>query len=306
MSKLVNIVRATGIIAGTGLATYGGIELGDKLGEYLPQAYMLPEIGQGVTAFLIGTIGNRVSRKVLGVRRISKVEAYSIAALNAFANASNDARNLSTEKSLEEISNNLVEVMVDSKGKRFLGSGLMITTDGYVITAHHVIHQIIGNGGKAIVRTQNGRTYLVSKENLWYNKNTDIAVVKATKPSVYAEPIRVRVDQDCKLQRGDEVRILGFRDGQKYNTIGMVTNPSHTWEQEDGNVVYDLFQTDARGKEGQSGGVIANGDGQLIGIVVYSSRKVGEEIGVIGGAKLSNALNYINQIAAKRSAKMFR
>jgi S1-C subfamily serine protease len=306
MSKLVNIVKTTGVIAGTGLATYGGIELGDKLGDYLPHAYMLPEIAQGVTAFLIGTIGNRVTRGILGKRRISESEAYSIAALNAFANASNDSRNLSTDKSLEQISDNLVEVMVDSEGKRSLGSGLMITTDGYVITAHHVIDEMISNGGRARIRTQNGSTYPVSKENVWYNASTDIAVVKAAKSSAYSEPVRVKVDQVCRLNRGDEVRILGFRDGQKYNTMGIITNPSHTWRQEDGNVVHDLFQTDARGKQGQSGGVIANGSGELIGIVVYSTRKGGEQIGVIGGAKLSNALNYINQIAAKKSANMFR
>jgi len=306
MGKLVNIVKATGVLAGTGLATYGGIELGDKVGNYLPQAYMLPEMAQGVTAFIIGTIGNRVSRKIVGRKRISESEAYSIAALNAFANSANDSRNLSTEKSLEEISNNLVEVMVDSDGKRSLGSGLMITTDGYVVTAHHVIDEMIDNGGKAKIRTQNGRTYPVTKENVWYNANTDIAIVKATKPSAYSEPIKVKVDQDCRLSRGDEVRILGFRDGQKYNTMGIITNPSHTWKQDSGNVVRDLFQTDARGKQGQSGGVIANGNGELIGIVVYSSRSGTEDIGVIGGAKLSNAINYINQIAAKKSANMFR
>lgn len=87
--------------------------------------------------------------------------------------------------------------------------------------------------------------------------------------------------------------------------MGIVTNSSHTWEQKDGNVVYDLFQTDARGKQGQSGGIVANGDGELIGIVVYSSKKGEEDIGVIGAAKLSNTLRYINQIAAKKSAKMF-
>lgn len=306
MSKLVTLLRTTGILAGTGLATYGGIELGDKVGDYLPHTYMLPEMAQGVTAFLIGTIGNRVSRKIFGRNRVSENEAYSIAALNAFANAANDARGLSTQKSLEEISNNVVEVFVEGNGKTHLGSGLMITTDGYVVTAHHVIDEMVNNGGKAKVRTQKGTTYHVSKGDVWYNKNTDIAVIKASVPSAYPYPIKVKVCQDSRLARGDEVRILGFRDGQKYNTMGMITNPSHTWRQEDGTVVSDLFQTDARGKQGQSGGVIANGDGELMGIVVYSSTNSGEEIGVIGGAKLSNALNYINQIAAKKSAKMFK
>lgn len=197
--------------------------------------------------------------------------------------------------------------MVDNDGKRSLGSGLMITTDGYVITAHHVINKMIDNNGQAKIKTQKGNIYQVSKENIWYNTNTDIAIIKATKPSFgYSKPIKIKVNQNSKLNKGEEVRILGFRDEQKYNTMGIITNPSYIWKQEDGNIVDDLFQTDARGKQGQSGGVITNGNGELIGIVVYSSRKNEEEIGVIGGAKLSNALNYINQIAAKKSAKMFK
>jgi len=305
MSKLETILKASGIIVGTGLATYGGIELGDTLNDYFSQKYMIPQITQGLTAFVVGVIGNRVMRTVLGKKIISESEAYSIAALNAFANATNDSRNVSVDTSLEQISENLVEVMVDSCGKRSLGSGLMITTDGYVITAHHVIDEMIKNGGRGRVKTQDGATYPVSTKNVWYNVSTDIAVIKASKASGYSQPIKVKVDQDCKLKKGDEVRILGFRDGQKYNTMGIITDQNHSWKQEDGKVIHDLFQTDARGKQGQSGGVIANGKGELIGIVVYASRRNGEDIGVIGGAKLSNALTYINQIAAKKSAKMF-
>ncbi len=310
MSKLINILRTTGVIAGTGLVTYEGFMLGsdlvDKLGPNLPKDYMIPEITQGVTAFICGVVGNEVLKKILGRRRISTDEAYSIAALNAFANATNDSRNVSTQESLENISNGLVEIRVDSDQGTKLGSGLMITSDGYIVTAHHVVDEMIRNERKARVRMQNGLLYNVSRENVWFNKSTDIAVIKAAKPSSYPKPIRVKVDQDCKLKRGDEVRILGFRDGQKYNTMGSITNPSLVWRQDGGNVVSDLFQTDARGKPGQSGGVIANGDGELIGIVVYSATRTGEEIGVMGGAKLSNALAYINQIAAKKSAKMFR
>ncbi|MFA6089317.1 MAG: serine protease [Candidatus Woesearchaeota archaeon] len=305
MSKLINLIKSTAIISGTGLAAYSGIELGEKIAHYLPQSYMLPKIAQGFSAFFLGFLANIPLITILGTKKISEIEAYSISALNAFANANNDARKISTEKSLEEISNNLVEVIVDNGNKVTKGSGLMITTDGYVITAHHVIDGMIINGGKAKIKLQNGKSYSVKKENVWYNKNTDVAVIKAAKGMYFSRPIKVKVDQDSKLNRGDEVRILGFRDGQKYNTMGMVTNPSHTWKQDNGNVVYDLFQTDARGKQGQSGGVIANGDGELIGICVYSSTRNGEDIGVIGGAKLSNALTYINQIAAKKSAKMF-
>ncbi len=310
MSRLMNILRTSAIVAGTGLVTYEGFMLGkdlvDKLEPNLPKGYLIPEVIEGLTAYTIGLIGNKVLNKVFGRKKISAEEAYSIAALNAFANASNDSRNLTTEKSLENISNGLVEVRVDGDNGTKLGSGLMITTDGYIITAHHVVDELIKNGKKARIRMQNGLLYNLSRENVWFNVNTDIAVIKAYTGVRYSEPIRIKVDQDCKLKRGDEVRVLGFRDGQKYNTMGVITNPNLVWRQDEDNVVTDLFQTDARGKPGQSGGVIANGNGELVGIVVFSSTNGTEEIGVMGGAKISNALSYINQIAAKKSAGMFR
>ncbi len=305
MSRLGDIISTTGIIVGTGLATYGGIELGEKLGNYLPQRYMLPQIAQGFTAFFTGTVGNQILRSITRKRSISESEAYSIAALNAFANATNESRNLTPKTSLEQISNNLVEVIVNTDNRKISGSGLMITTDGYVITAHHVIKEMIENHGTAKVRTRRGVVYPVPGESIWYNKNTDIAVIKARRPCAHSEPIKVKVDRDSKLKTGEEVRVFGFLNGQEYNTLGVVTNPSYEWTQEGGNVVYDLFQTDVRTKEGQSGGIVANGNGELIGIVVYSLKHSGEEIGVLGGAKISNALAYINQIAAKKSAKMF-
>ncbi|MFT4304388.1 MAG: S1 family peptidase [Candidatus Woesearchaeota archaeon] len=306
MSKLVSIIRTTGILSATGISAYVGIQLGDQFSEHLPNIYKIPEIVQGYTAFVLGNIGNGVARKVLGKKRISPQEAYSIAALNAFVNASNEARNLSSSQSLEQISDNLVEVIVENDKEKSVGSGLMITTDGYVITAHHVVENMIANGAKAKIRAQNGLMYSVPKNTIWYNQDTDIAIIKATKVCPYSKPIKVKVDQSCNLNKGKEVRILGFRDGQKYNTMGVITNPSHIWRQPNGNSIHDLFQTDARAKEGQSGGIIANGNGEIIGIVVYTTRKKEEEIGLVGGARISNALTYINQIAAIKSAKMFR
>lgn len=311
MSKLVEIVRTCTVIAGTAFATYEGIVLGREFGEHLPQVYMLPQAAQGLTAFVIGKTGNAVLGHILRSDGISDGEARSVSALNAFASAKNEDRGLTAKQSLEAISNNLVEVYAVVGNERSVGSGLMVTTDGYVMTARHVIDCIIGNDGttakdgKIRVKTQKGRTYSVSYKNVWSNRATDIAILKATVFAVFPSPVRIKVDQDGRVRRGEEIRVLGFRDGQKYNTIGIVTNENVTWNRS-GEPVYDLFQTDARGLQGQSGGVIVNGDGELTGIVVYSRTAPGESVGVIGGAKISNALNYINQIAAKRSAKMFR
>jgi len=199
MSKLVTILKATGISASTGLAAYYGFEMGENLTSYLPRSYMIPEITKGFSAFMVGSIGNHISRKFLGRKRIGESEAYSIVALNAFANTHNDNRNLSIEDSLKSISDNLVEVIIENGNKTHLGSGLMITSDGYVITAHHVIKEMIESQGKAQIKMQNGKRYLIAKKDLHYNANTDLAIIKAKKLSYYAEPIKVKVDLSSKL-----------------------------------------------------------------------------------------------------------
>lgn len=306
MSKLVNILKSSTKIAGTAVATYWGIEQGAHLGEYFSSIQYLPEGVQGFTAFISGLLGNKILGLIIDKNRISENEVYSIASLNAFVSSKNDLRNINTKKSLEQISKNLVEVYAINECQTSIGSGLMITTNGYILTAHHVIRDVLkGDNYKIKIKTSNGKTYHMQKGMAWYNKNTDIAILKVEKLfNGFAKPIKAKVDLSGKLSKGDEVRVLGFRDGQKYNSIGMVTNSSLVWNN-NGVQVTDLFQTDIRGKQGQSGGVIINGDGELVGITIFSKNNPGEKIGLVGGAKISNAINYINEIAAKQSAKMF-
>jgi len=295
MAGLIKVLKTTGIIAATGLSCFGGIELGERIAQNVPEAYLLPELTQGTVAYISANIGNGISKWILYPGRLSNTNARSIAALNAFANSKNDDRGISCEESLSNLSDNLVQVRVETDSKSSLGSGLLITTGGYVLKSARIS-----------IKNQRNFVYHVPLKDVSYNSHTDIAVLKAKTGVIYSEPIRARVDLEGEVRKGEGIRILGFRDGQKYNTMGVITHPGLKVELAD-RMVYDLFLTDARGKEGQSGGIIASSDGSLKGIVVFSSKSdPGEEIGYIGGAKISNALNYINQIASERSSRMFR
>jgi S1-C subfamily serine protease len=305
MSKIWSIAKGWGILIGTWLATYGGFELWDKLGTYTYQAYLIPEVVAWTVAFIMWNIGNDMSKRIFGKNRISEKELQSVTALNAFVSTKNESRKISTEESLREISDNIVEISIEVGNQIIKGSGLMITSDGYIITAHHVVRDALEKNWKITVKTQIWKTYKVWWDAIHYNKSTDIAIIKASKPVFPIKPIRAKVSQDDAIKRGEEVRVLWFRDGQKYNSLWMITKTNHNWKQSDENTVYGLFETDVRGKPGQSWGVIVNGDGELLGITVYATKSAGEEIGVIGWAKISHALSYINQIAAEKSAKIF-
>jgi len=306
MSGLVDIVRFTVVATSSGLATYGGIELGDLANNSIPATLFLPEVTQGIIALTTGIAGNNIAKKLIGKRRkLSEQNAYSIAALNAFANTPNESRGISTGQSLEEISRKLVEVRVYVGKKMHTGSGLLITSDGYIITAYHVIDDMIEKGGILEVRRQGAPVREVDKKNVWYDKATDLAVIKIRSTSTLHAPSRIKVDLECNLRIGQEVRIFGFRDGQKYNTIGTITDTNVSTSLK-GEVVNDLFLTDARTLPGFSGGVAANSDGALIGLAIYGRHEPGKEVGTVGAAKVSNILTFINQITAKQSAKLFK
>ncbi len=270
MSKLLDILKAGGKVIGSNLASYCGYDSNVKVPE--------------------------------------QEEACSLAALYAFANTPNEARGISVEKSLEEITKNIVLVKIVDKNKEDLynGSGLMITTDGYVITAYHVVEDIPPNG-KIIIKTGEKKEYIVSRQNgIWYNRNTDLAILKAKKHSLHPTPIKALVDRKDALKKGCEVNVIGYRDGHVRNSIGIITASRLRCKFKGSDYkIHDLFETDVRGKCGQSGGAIINANGELVGIVIYAFGKINKELGWIGGARISNALKYVNQIVAEKSSVMF-
>jgi S1-C subfamily serine protease len=84
-----------------------------------------------------------MSKRIFGKNRISEKELQSVTALNAFVSTKNESRKISTEESLREISDNIVEISIEVGNQIIKGSGLMITSDGYIITAHHVVRDAL-------------------------------------------------------------------------------------------------------------------------------------------------------------------
>lgn len=135
-----------------------------------------------------------------------------------------------------------------------LGSGVMFSSDGYVLTNNHVI-----SGADDIqVQLSDGR---VSKaEIIGSDAETDLAVLKITGSNLPA----IAVPADPSAEVGDVVLAIGNPVGLGQTvTMGIV---SATGRQLKMSAYEDFIQTDAAINAGNSGGALVNSLGNLIGI----------------------------------------
>jgi serine protease DegS len=134
-----------------------------------------------------------------------------------------------------------------------LGSGVIMTEDGYLLTCYHVIQ----NADSIYVALQDSR--LVQAQLVGFDEITDLAVLR-----VFAEDLHVIPQmQNPDLRVGDVVMAVGnpFDLGQTI-TSGIV---SRTGQNGFANF-FDFIQTDAVLNQGNSGGALVDSNGYLMGI----------------------------------------
>ena len=148
-----------------------------------------------------------------------------------------------------------------------LGSGVIISTDGYIITNNHVID----NANKIEVTLNNGEKY--AAELIGADPNTDIALLK-----IQAKNLEVLTfGNSDALKVGEWVLAIGNPMGLTSTvTAGIVSAKGRggITRSNQGNrmAIESFIQTDAAINSGNSGGALVNADGQLIGIntAIYS------------------------------------
>ncbi len=138
-----------------------------------------------------------------------------------------------------------------------MGSGVVISSDGYVITNNHVVDA-----------AQEIKVTLFDKrefdaEVVGTDPKSDVAVIRLKSPPADLKPIAI--DDSSKLRLGDVVLAIGnpFGVGQTV-TMGIVSAKGRA---DVGIVDYeDFIQTDAAINPGNSGGALVDMAGKLVGI----------------------------------------
>jgi serine protease Do len=136
-----------------------------------------------------------------------------------------------------------------------IGSGVIITKDGYILTNNHVVD----GADEVKVALQDGREFTAKVTGR--DPKSDVAVIKIDAKNLPAVPM---ADSD-KVEVGDVVLAVGnpFGIGQTVTTgIVSATGRGGTL----GLDYEDFIQTDAAINPGNSGGALVDAEGRLIGI----------------------------------------
>lgn len=160
------------------------------------------------------------------------------------------------------VSDGVVQVQAFStqgRGQRQAGSGsgFVISSDGFIVTNHHVIAR--GTSFKVIL--QDGRD--LPAKILGADPSTDLAVLQ-----IHAETLtRLTFADSETLQVGQIAIAVGNPYGfQSTVTAGVVSALGRTLRSQSGRLIDDVIQTDAALNPGNSGGPLVDSNGQVIGV----------------------------------------
>ena len=184
--------------------------------------------------------------------------------------------------------------MVDQSSGEYtesaLGSGIIISSDGYILTNYHVIE-----GADRLQVTADGGEYEATVVGT--DPSSDLAVLKIDATDLTA----VEIGSSSDLVVGEWVMALGSPYGLEQSvSTGIVSATSRTTSAlNDGtsSAVYtNLIQTDAAINPGNSGGALVDKDGKLIGVNTLIASSSGSSSGVGFAIPVDYAINIAQQI----------
>jgi serine protease Do len=155
--------------------------------------------------------------------------------------------------------------------EQILGSGVIVSPDGYILTANHVV-----SGEEEIkVAFGDGSKKEYTAKVVGTDPQTDIAVLKIDATNLPA----ITLGDSDQLEVGDVVLAIGnpYGVGQSV-TMGIVSGLGRHYKEMSG--YQDFIQTDAAINEGNSGGALVDAEGRLVGINTWIATETGGSVGL--------------------------
>mgnify|MGYP000883722831 CR=1 FL=1 len=230
-------------------------------------------IGGGKNAVTAGASGSSTQKITIDSEDTTLAEAVSAKALPSVVSitaTSSGSQNGSLSQSADES---------DSSGS--VGSGVVLDTEGHILTNNHVVDGY----DQYVVTMDDGTTY--EAEFVGNDASSDLAVIKL-KDADASKLTPIEIGDSSKLNVGEWVMAIGSPFGNEQSvSTGIVSAlyRSTAMSSANGNTIYaNMIQTDAAINPGNSGGPTFNAAGQVIGInsSIASTATSSDSAGSIG------------------------
>jgi S1-C subfamily serine protease len=169
-----------------------------------------------------------------------------------------DAYSRVVTAAVEAVAPSVVRVHPQLKGRGGVGSGVIVSPDGLVLTNSHVaqsapIHEIVTPDGRRLTARLLGD-----------DPDTDLALLRVDDPGALPA---ARLGDSQALSRGRLVVAIGNPLGFEATvTAGVVSALGRSLRGQGGRLIEDLIQTDAALNPGNSGGALVSSAGEVVGI----------------------------------------
>lgn len=199
-----------------------------------------------VPLLVLGTIANLA----LGLRPAPEAPAV----VRAEPPADRDVA-MSVSRAVNEVAERVTSSVVSVTSRRLQGSGVLLNSDGLIVTNHHVVD----GASRVRVTLRDGRELLARV--VGSDPETDLAVLDLSGTGFPAADL----SEDLPPEIGTWVLAIGNPMGLSHTvTFGIISARGRAGV---GIALYeDFLQTDAAINNGNSGGPLVNLDGQVVGI----------------------------------------
>jgi len=182
-----------------------------------------------------------------------------------------------------------------------LGSGFLVSNDGYIITNAHVITNdgLAADSVAVVFRNENGSSAgstRVPADVVGGDESTDVALLKID-PSKAPALHPLTLGDSAGVLVGEPVVAIGNPLGLSFSlTSGIVSATNRNLQAPDGSVIPDGIQTDAAINSGNSGGPLIDSSGKVIGVNTQIITQSGGSQGLGFAVPIATAVDVMDQL----------
>ena len=192
-----------------------------------------------------------------------------------------------------------------SSPSQSLGSGFVVSNDGYILTNAHVVtnNGQAANSVSVVFKGSGSQTTTVTAKVIGVDETSDVALLKID-PSKTGKLDPLVLGDSSKAQVGETVVAIGNPLGFDFSlTEGIVSATNRNLQSPNGSVIPDGIQTDAAINEGNSGGPLIDSSGRVIGINEQIASQSGGNQGLGFAVPINTAVNAMTQLKQTGTVK---